>query len=435
MRRVYLSFLGLGSKDPKTGKMRYRNTVYEFDGEPTIPTEFVQVAELDHFGAEAFDIVLIAATKKSKETHFENLCAQLEPIKVEPNSVDLEEDMSPEGQWRWFEALLDVIEPGDELTVDMTHGYRSVPIIFSAALAFLQRARNVKLQAVLYGAYDEEKKRTPIVDMKDFYVINEWADGVARLVEEADARKLADVAESAPGFQSGALGDPEMISAFNELTETIRNVDVNNVADKAREALALVKRHKAESGKTGQLLLDLVVDKFTSLAGDEPSSGKYDAAYFRVQLELAELLLEHRLFMQAYTVMREYVASLAMIPMERQGLKSRDRKRRRQRHAELFVRLVQFDEEKWKLSKNDKELLPRVEPFYRELDGLGLMTDLKTFVKELVKYRNGFDHAWICTTGAPDDIDKVGAQSLAALRRLTSAIEENGGLFEASKDK
>ena len=42
-----------------------------------------------------------------------------------------------------------------------------------------------------------------------------------------------------------------------------------------------------------------------------------DTAYFWLQYEIAKMLHEHKLFMQAYTVMRELIVSIGMIEVEK----------------------------------------------------------------------------------------------------------------------
>ncbi|MDM8537381.1 TIGR02221 family CRISPR-associated protein [Desulfobacterales bacterium HSG17] len=314
MRKVYMSFLGLGFFDKEKKEYRYTPTTYELNNAVSKETEFVQVAEMELLNAKEFDLVLIIATEKSYKTHFSNLEMQMKNFEVYPVHLEIDEKMDSKSQWQWFEKILCYIEIGDELTVDLTHGYRSVPIVFSAAINFLQKAKNIKINAVYYGAFEANRGSAPIIDMKDFYNINEWAESVTRLVEDADARKMAEVAGKASEIQMGELNDPEVIETFENLTNTIRNVDVNNVAEKAEKAIELIREKKKHASETGKILLDLVIDKFVCLTTGEPVSGMYDKAYFNIQLKIIRLLLDHRLYMQAYTVMRELIGSIGMIP-------------------------------------------------------------------------------------------------------------------------
>lgn len=423
MRDVYLSFLGLGSHDKDTGSYRYTPTVYELDGHRSGQTEFVQVAELQLLKGP-FDPVLIAGTDLSFQSHWDNLFPQLQAIGVEPRQILLEEDMSSQGQWRWFEAILERVKVGDRLTVDLTHGYRSIPIVFSAAINFLQKARGVSLAAVYYGAYDKNRDLVPIVDLKEFYAINEWADGVTRLVEDADAGKLARAALNAPSFQGAELNDDDLIKAFQQLTDSIRNVDVNRISPDAEQALSRLDVRRKGASATGRILLDLLREKYRSLVSDGSDTERYDQRYFLIQIQIIQLLIDHRLFMQAYTAMRECIVSIGMLGFEKEGMNNKKRKKRRSKYGEYFARMIQHEQEEWQFKREEMEFVERLTPFYDQLAVVGLLEGLRKLTGELVPYRNGFDHAWV---GKPRPKDEIAKKAEGFLQRLSGIIERLAG--------
>ncbi len=429
MAKVYLSFLGLGQKQAD-GKAKYSETIYRLKQVKSSPTNFIQQAEIEIIGAEYFDKVMIVATGKSSRENFEDLKDRLEKSGVK-NVFELriEEEMSPENQWKWFEKILKSIEPGDHLTVDLTHGFRSIPIIFSTAINFLQKSRGIILEAAYYGAFDQRKDGiTPIIDMKDFYVINEWADAVSSLVEDANARKMALAAQRTADFQAGELNDEAVIRAFRNLTDTVRNVDVNNVPEKAREAINLLEEKKRHASETGRILIDLVIDKFTSVAADEPLSGKYDRQYFEFQLEIIKLLLEHELYMQAYTAMREFIGSIGMIEIAKAKVSSSKGRSSRFRHAEVFVNMMKIAEKKWNFQKQNKDtedVKDKLMPYFEKLKQIGVEPLLRSFVEDLADYRNGFDHAWTCRKEAYPDIREKGEGFLKNLEKVVQLLQEH----------
>ncbi len=425
MRHVYLSFLGLGNINPELGPKGYRPAVYELGGRSSKKTEFVQVAEMELLRGRQFDIVLIAATRESEYAHFEKLKKEMESLGANPEVILLDENFTPEGQWKWFEKILQVIEHGDRLTLDLTHGYRAVPIVFSTALNFLQKARNISIEAVYYGAFDSNRQLTPIVNMKDFYVINEWADAVSRLVEEADARKMAEVAGKTTDFQAPELNDPNIIAALDDLTNTVRNVDVNNVAEKANKAIGLIESKKEDASETGRVLLDLVIDKFVNLCTETSPSGHYTRDYYELQIRIIRLLLEHKLFMQAYTVMREFIAALVMVSFEREPMNNKKRRTRRKKYGEIFFNAFQYDETKWNFGENNADL-HRIMPFYNELKHWGIEAIIRKFAAELAQYRNGFDHAWTARSGAAPDIAQKGQKFLEELEDVCDQMTKAG---------
>ncbi len=291
MRRIYISFLGIGN---------YSLAKYHIDEKEADESKFVQRAELQLAGQDYFDQIFIVMTKSSKEKHFNSLKEELAGIGIcEVKEIMITEELAPEDQWEWFEKILKHIDHGDELTVDLTHGFRIVPIVFSTALNFLQKAKNIHIKSVYYGAYEKDKKSSPIVDVKEFYIIHEWADAVLRLVEDADPAKLGQVAQKGNSAVLSEFNDPDLINAFDDLTEALRNIEIHNVAIKASNALDIVMQKEKQASVTGKILLDLVKDKFISLISEKTFTGNYDYDYFRLQLEIIRLLLNHKLFMQA----------------------------------------------------------------------------------------------------------------------------------------
>ncbi|MBW1707392.1 MAG: TIGR02221 family CRISPR-associated protein [Deltaproteobacteria bacterium] len=428
MGNVFLSFLGLGSFHQTTKQYNYSKTVFILNGVKSKETKFVQIAELEILGINSFDKIIIVATQKSYDIHFGNINRQLSELgTADIIPLIIEEDMSPEGQWKWFEMILDNIDYGDELTIDLTHGYRSIPIVFSTAVNFLQKAKNIALSAVYYGAYEKNKGLAPIVDMKDFYIINEWAEAVSRLIEDADARKMAAVAQQTDSFQAGELNDEKLIKAFDDLTNTVRNVDINHVEAKANAAIRLIKEKEEAASVTGKILLKLVMDKFVLIATDEPLSGQYDKPYFDLQLQIISLLLEHRLFMQAYTVMREFIGSIGMVEIEKAKISNKKGRNQRQRFAETFIKMLRYEEKRWRFEDKEKEV-EILRPYYAKLKNHGIESILRNFTKELTDYRNSFAHAWTSKKEVKSDIGEKGYQFYNKLVEVVRLLEKNSML-------
>jgi hypothetical protein len=440
MRNVYISFLGLGSYNQETKNHEYKITPYKLN-DITVETQFVQVAEIKVLGPDQFDTIIIVCTEKSHDLHFSNLEQQLKNKGIHALiPLKISEDMSAQGQWKWLEKILEYIEPDDELTIDMTHGYRSILIVFSTAINFLQQAKNISLKGVYYGAFEKcrELGYTPIINMKDFYIIDEWAEGVSRLVEDADARKMAQVAEKASDFQIGELNDTKVIDAFEDLTNTIRNIDINNIFTKAENALNLITEKEKIASVTGKILLNLVIDKFTSLTTDIPQSDRYDKNYFLLQIEITRLLLEHKLYMQAYTVMREFIGSMGMIPLLKvNNMSNSEGRKKRHKYAEIFVNMFYFEENKWDFSGHKQDAFEKLKPYYDHLKAVGIEQELRSFTKLLTNYRNGFDHAWTVRRYPEkkenkeiQEIQEMGTKFFNKLNNVVTLLEQNGFFTE-----
>ncbi|MBT3217819.1 MAG: TIGR02221 family CRISPR-associated protein [Proteobacteria bacterium] len=433
MARVMVSFLGLGN--PKTGG--YQPACYSWKGRKLTRTRFAQAAIVEAFGAASFDRIVILCTEESKSAHFDILHREIEALGAVgvtrcPEQM-LPTDMRAANQWQWFETILAAIDEGDRVIFDFTHGMRAVPIVFSSAIGFLQRTRHLDLEHVLYAWWDRmrgEESTHPIVDMADFYAINEWTEAVARLVDDADARKLAELGKKREIEALHGLGDPELVARFTTMTDCIRNVDVNNVATVVHDALQCVEKQREGSSGAANVLLDCVWDKFRGLAFDVPSSGKYDHAYLSTQLEIIRVLSEHRLYMQAFTAMRELIGSIGMAGLTGKYAKNMGtaKGRSNRRFAELFVNMVQFPEEEWAFPPSRQKDVERLRPWYHRLVEervIGRLEDItrrrQDSKRTLLDYRNGFDHAWTSKAAAAKDIVEKSDEYIEV---LASCIEK-----------
>lgn len=430
MAKVFVSFLGTGPYS----KAKY---CWKERTERIVEVEFAQTAILKFLeeqtvADEPVDRVIFFCTEKSskqipKMEKEMRLHLQTIPDPF-PQGLLVPEDMTAANQWGWFEQLLENIDHGDTLIIDFTHGFRSVPIVFSSAIGFLRKAKDIKLAHALYAWWDRDKpdKEHPIIDMRDFYVIDDWAEAVSRLADEADARKLGDLAKTTGVQALQPLADENLIKAFEEMTDCIRNVDVNNIGRKVSAALERVEQARNQVAGSARVMLDLVWKKFSALATGYPPSGHYDLAYFQSQLEIISVLLEHRLFMQAFTAMREMVGSIGMIGLSGKYSKrmSCGDGRKYRRFAEVFVNMMQYAQDDWRFNDQaatDKETLL---PWFETLQNIGVELQLRQIVKPLVDTRNGFDHAWTAKAGAQADIEEKGREYLSVLKTIVAQLAE-----------
>jgi len=393
----------------------YSELNYKMEGKPeSITTEFVQRAEIEFLGSETFDDFFILCTKESYGYSFhdlrdelnDNLCIDRQKIE----HVPINHILTIKHAWELFDKINSLVNNGDRLVLDLTHGFRSLSIIFSAALNFILKSKsNVVLEHVFYGqeSFSDDNKGY-IIDMKDFYIINEWADGVGRLVDNADAGKLAALAASDSNLHFSHLNDKNLIDGLQDLTGTLKNIKVNRIARKTVAALDVIKSCLADSKGAERDLLKLIENKFQPLTAK--STGKYDREYFLLQISIIEMLIEHKLFMQAFTTMREFIGSIGMIGAPddyTENMNENNTAGIRSHYADLFIRMINISEEKFTIKEKEKGKHSELKnSIYRQIDKIGLLEEFKAMSKKLLNVRNGFDHAW---TGKGDKaVKKIG---------------------------
>ena len=431
-RKILVSFLGIGGKDGYTPAI-YKS--WRKDGcDSKKETRFVQKAIVELYPKSDLDAIVIFVTDKSQKNYGDALRLELTELGVEPEKIEMEEISADVSNlsltWKWFESLQSKFNNGDSLVLDVTHGFRMVPIIFSAAVAYLKRVKNVHLESVLYGAF--ELPGHPIVDLKDFYTISDWTEGVGRLVDTADASFLRKTAENEQSGSFADLNNKELFDSIEELTSAFRNVELQNIESKARKSLDLIEKFKKRSnGDLERQVLQMVVDKFQPLISEPPLDGSYSLDYLKLQLRLIKMFAEYNLYMQAFTAMNEWLGSLGVFLMKRGNkfrFTSRERETSARRYAAVFLNMLQHPDDFKAESEDDVNLKASLDEAYKTLfEKYTTLAEIKELLDQSKKIRNGFNHGWtgVHRKGAPKDLKEKFDNAMKILDEIIDKIEKD----------
>ena len=429
-RKILVSFLGAGN---------YKCVCYKSWKNSAKATEtcYAQRAILELYPHSNIDSIVLFETEKSKGMHGTLLWNELvQGLRVDPNKIETEiisEDVSDLSlSWKWFESLQSKFNEDDTLILDVTHGFRMVPIIFSAAVAYLKRVKNIHLDAVLYAAHDIPG--CPIVDLKDFYSISDWTEGVGRLVDTADPSFLRKTAENEQSGSFAGLNNKELLDSIEELTSAFRNVELQTIEQKARKSLELIDKFKKQTnGDLERQVLQMIVDKFQPLISEPPLDGTYSLDYLNLQLRLVKMLAEYKLYMQAFTAMNEWLGSLGVFLLHR-GNKFRidsahsDKKARM--YAGVFLRMLEYGD-KFKPENDTDEAFRKAlyKPYCMLCECFSSREQIEALIENSKKIRNGFNHGWTGENrnGVPSDIDDIFNNAMTILEKIVEKIGDDNG--------
>lgn len=248
MTRTLFTFLG---RVPK-GEHGYRKTRYDFgDGKPDAPVAFfgwplharVGARRLvilgtagsmwDHlfegdisFGEEAEEarVRLLEATEHMAVTA--DMLLPLQALLSQRLGCEARLVLIPycrdEGeQVRLLGILADHVDRRDAVHIDVTHGFRHLPMLALVAALHLRVVRDARIEGLWYGAYDPDTNEAPVHNLVGLLRLADWVEALHTYDKDGDYGSFA--ALLGPG------GDLLARAAFFERTS-------NPV--KAREALA-----------------------------------------------------------------------------------------------------------------------------------------------------------------------------------------------------
>lgn len=86
-------------------------------------------------------------------------------------------------------------ERGDSATIDITHGFRTLPMLGLLAALFLQRARNVAINGIYYGALDMRGAdgRVPVQQLDGMLQVASWIQSLASFDESGNFGVFCDL--------------------------------------------------------------------------------------------------------------------------------------------------------------------------------------------------------------------------------------------------
>lgn len=378
------------------GVARYEPTVYSWNDQE-YATRFSPVASNVFLKPQEMIVFL---TEEAHQQVYPDFCAAISKgPHVTSLSIPLGKD-EPE-LWQIFERISGCVEPGEEVAFDITNGLRSFPLVGLLAAAYLRTALDVRLRAVLYGAFDVGKLaspgHTPMFDLSPMLALLEWTSAADRFNRTGDARFLAGLLKGQQkGLakqagkdrelleQAGALGSLATgLSEISQALHLIRPAETAKLtADLPRRILkARPALERTAAAKPFGMLLETVEKSFSPLGIENPLNFENLPAFLERQRRMIRRYVEWEQWVQAVTLAREWLVSWFMIHL---GLEAIDDLKQRKEFEER-INSEGFAIRKAKEARNPLPKLALV-----SLPGGESALDLWN---ALIYVRNDIDHA------------------------------------------
>lgn len=302
------------------GVAKYAPTTYTLDGK-SHATCYCPAA-IAHFYHPQKTFVVV--TQKAREMHFEPLADEIAAV-TQPVEVPIPDGHSEADLWAIFNALTAHVNEGDEMVVDITNGFRSLPFLSFLAIVFLRIARQVKVKRVLYGAYDarDEANRSPVFDLTPFVTLLDWTIATDRFTRFGDAADLAVLlregippnsvlaaSEEARLLRNALKPPAEAMEAVSLAMRLARPLETITAAANLTTTLQKVSPLIAKKAPPFGLLAEQMTQAYESLTlSGNPLETVNRQANLQTQLNLIGRYLEQGQVVQAVTLAREWLVS------------------------------------------------------------------------------------------------------------------------------
>jgi CRISPR-associated Csx2 family protein len=303
------------------GPTNYKPVTYVYAGQAVKSRFFPET--LPRFFPD-LDQVLVFVTPTVRR--HPNLNALKKRIGEPLRPVSIPEGHSEEELWQIFDALTGAVAEDDTVIFDITHSFRSIPLLVFLAAAYLRTVRQVHVDHVIYGAFearDEVTGRTPVFDLTPFVTLLDWLAATDRFVEIGDGRPLAGLLRERmpPGPAMGrdleARAQGKQLKYAAQAIEDVslalsvtRPLETMETASQLEESLRQADDAVEARARPFTLLTDRVRDAYAPFACTDPLDEAHWHANLRRQLAMVRWYLDKEQIVQAATLAREWVVSL-----------------------------------------------------------------------------------------------------------------------------
>jgi CRISPR-associated DxTHG motif protein len=303
-----LTFLGTGKLETVTYVWR------DEQGERSWETHLFPEAVARIFKPE--ELIVFVTPQAKAHKNFQTLAQRLGNLM---QAVDIPEGKSEAELWELFKQVTSVVSEGDTILLDITHAFRSIPMVVFAVAAYLRRTKGVKIERIVYGAFDarDGNNRAPIFDLTPLLDLLDWLSGAEIFLQRSDAALLAErlgtVHRQAWQTRSGEdlprrlQSVASKLHSFSQALHLARPCDVMRHAHELLPMLTETASEAERWAKPFAVILEQIRSETEKFAHDAPD--RLDKENLQKQLALIEHFVEKGLWMQATLLAREWVVS------------------------------------------------------------------------------------------------------------------------------
>lgn len=245
------------------------------------------------------------------------------------------------------------VHESDSVHLDVTHGFRHLPMLALLSALHLQAVKNATIQAIWYGAYNPDTGKAPVYDLKGMLQISDWIQSLHTYQKDGDYGVFSDLL--------GDSGEQLAKAAFYERTS-------NPV--KARETLigwTSNEERFSTDDPAVELFKDEIENRVSWYKGRERADWEQSLAYS---------YLEKKDYLRAAIYGMEGVISAQAF------LKVNDYDAREDARSELVSNKPGFKQLQWLRNAMAHGVKPRDRHIAKTM---GAETDLKATLKSLFK--------------------------------------------------
>ncbi|WP_456395341.1 TIGR02221 family CRISPR-associated protein, partial [Desulfurobacterium sp.] len=340
----------------------------------------------------------------------EGLGTRLNKLKEEGLKADFSYITIPEGKsekelWEIFEKVLNIIQPKEDIIFDITHSFRSLPLLAAVLLNYAKVLKKINLKGVYYGAFDVlgssrqvenipiEERNAPIFDLTAFFTLYDWTIAIDNFLKFGDVESLESLTKDRINpILSRTKGQDRVAKNLKKFVENLKKIADGIKTNRGKEILDF------DSEKIMQLMKNEEKNFIKPLTPvflkvEEKISG-FEKGNIRNGYKAVEWCIKHGLIQQGYTILQETIITDIIVNILKDDYSNLDV---RELVAKAFrIKGQNIPEDKWIVKDEYRENLKEIVSLIPE--------DFVPVFNRLTDFRNDINHAGFVNPRKSDDL-------------------------------
>ncbi len=385
-RKVFLSFLGANN---------YKECVYTTEGKESRVVKYVQNAVIDLLASD-FDVCYIFCTEKAYDTHFASLQAE---SNKKLDVVQIPEGFSESEIWTIFSSVFDKLEVGDEILYDITHSFRSLPMLGITLLQYAKFLKHIRVRGIYYGVFetlgpsydidnrfpDPKDRKVPLLNLTAFSLIQDWTIAANNFIKFGNAQMMGELTkEGLTPILSESKGKHMEAATLNGLSIQLQTFAEEHRTNRGRRIIEGKAANKAVEYIDNIQTYSLIPPFFPIVNYVKSTLQQYSDNSIKNIFFAIQWCIEKELPQQGFTQLQEGIITILC---DKVGLDYTMESNRNLVSSYLSVRFFKPEEE-WK-----GELIQETyKPYVHLLNEIDKIKDLASVYDSISKKRNDINH-------------------------------------------
>lgn len=307
--------------------------------------------------------------------------------------ISIKEGFSEKEIWDIFQIIFESFREDEEVVVDITHSFRSLPMLMITLLNYAKQVKRLKIRGIYYAAFDSvgpiqqvrnipaEQRIVPILNLTPFSELQDWTNATYDFIQNANTEGMSHLLKtSVINYQ---INDPVIkffpTKVIRHLTELTNNIALCRGKELLRFDYDILKIN-IDGLKSSELPIafHFLIDKIkTKIAVFESNPEK-------LILALADWCLTHNLLQQAITLIQEFTITVIL---QKSNLDIANETIRTVTSQAFRIYSQKTPENEWRIPASDNVQI------VKDLMKLEMLQNLSPFYNQLTELRNDVNHS------------------------------------------